>query len=446
MSSTKYTTFLVLILSTLRFSSVAQNVNKAKLDSLFTALATHDKAMGSLVLSQNGNVVYSRAIGHESIGASAKTPATAATRYRIGSVSKMFTATMAFQLIEEGKLALNTPLSTYFPQLPNASTITVGNLLNQRSGLHNFTSDAAYLTYLNQPQTQAEMVKLIGQSKPDFEPNTQFAYSNSNYVLLGYIIEKITKQPYNQALQQRIAAKAKLQNTYYGGKIDPKRHESYSYRFANAWQPSTETDMSIPGGAGALVSTPTDLARFIEALFTGKLVSEKSLNQMKTMTDGYGYGLIQFPLGNKRAYGHNGGIDEFSTMLAYFPDDKLAVAYSSNGQAYPVNDIMLGVLGIYFGAPYRIPDFKASAIKLSAAELAQYTGTYGSVKLPLKITISVTGSTLQAQATRQPALPLTPAGKDAFTFDGAGIRMEFTPARHELLLKQGGGSFLFTQE
>ena len=437
---------VLLLLSGFSFSGLAQTFNKAKLDSLFTALATHDKAMGSLTLSQNGVEVYSRAIGYESLGATTKTPATTATRYRVGSVSKMFTATMAFQLIEEGKLALTTPLATYFPELPNAKSITVGNLLNQRSGLHNFTSDPAYLTYLTQPQTQAQMVKLIGQSKPDFEPNAKFAYSNSNYVLLGYIIEKVTKQTYAQALQQRIATKAKLKDTYYGGKIDSKRHESYSYRFAANWQPSTETDMSIPGGAGAVVSTPTDLAHFIEALFTGKLVSEKSLTQMKTITDGYGYGLIQFPVGNKRAYGHNGGIDEFSTMLLYFPDDKLAVAYSSNGQAYPVNDILLGVLGIYFGTPYRIPDFKATAIKLSATELAQYVGTYASVKIPLKITVSATGNMLQAQATGQPAFPLTPAGKDAFTFDGAGVRMEFAPARYEMLLKQGGASIPFTME
>lgn len=441
----KYTGVL-LLLSGLSFKSSAQTFNKAKLDSLFTALATHDKAMGSLTLSQNGVVVYSRAIGFESLSATTKTPATTATHYRVGSVSKMFTATMVFQLIDEGKLTLDTPLATYFPELPNATSITIGNLLNQRSGLHNFTSDPAYLTYLTQPQTPAQMVKLIGQSKPDFEPNAKFAYSNSNYVLLGYIIEKVTKQPYAQALQQRIASKAKLKDTYYGGKIDPKRHESYSYRFATNWQPSTETDMSIPGGAGAVVSTPTDLARFIEALFTGKLVSEKSLTQMKTMTDGYGYGLIQFPMGNKRAYGHNGGIDEFSTTLAYFPDDKLAIAYSSNGQAYPVNDIMIGVLNIYFGASYRIPDFKAAAIKLSAAELVQYAGTYASVKMPLKITVSATGNTLQAQATGQPPFPLTPVGKDAFTFDEAGVRMEFAPARHEMLLKQGGGTFLFTLE
>jgi CubicO group peptidase (beta-lactamase class C family) len=290
------------------------------------------------------------------------------------------------------------------------------------------------------------MLALIGQGKPDFEPNAKFVYSNSNYLVLGYIIEKLTKQTYGQALQRRIAAKANLKDTYYGGKIDLKKHESNSYHLAGNWQLAPETDASVMGGAGAVVSTPTDLTGFIEALFAGKLISEKSLTLMKTMTDGYGMGMFQFPLGAKRAYGHSGGIDEFAAQLAYFPEEKLAIAYCSNGQAYPTSDIMLGVLSIYFGSPYRIPDFKAAAIKLSAAELAQYTGTYASVKLPLKIKVTADGSTLQAQATGQPALSLTPVGKDAFTFDAAGIRMEFAPARRELQLKQGGATFLFTME
>ncbi|HLK97552.1 MAG TPA: serine hydrolase domain-containing protein, partial [Hymenobacter sp.] len=272
-----------------------------------------------------------------------------------------------------------------------------------------------------------------------------FEYSNSNYVILGYIIESITKQPYAKALQQRIVSKAGLKDTYHGGKIDPKRHESNSYRFVGSWQPASETNMSIPGGAGAVVSTPTDMTRFIEALFMGKLVSKQSLDQMINITDGYGMGMIQFPLGAKRAYGHNGSIDGFASMLAYFPTQKLAIAYCTNGQAYPINDIMIGVLNIYFQAPYQIPRFRA-APALSPAEMVQYTGTYASSQMPLKIEVTAKGSALQAQATGQPALPLTLVDKDIFTFDPAGIRMEFAPDRREMLLKQGGRSYLFKVE
>ncbi len=108
--------------------SHSQVFNKAKLDSFFAALNTHDKMMGSIAISANGIVVYQNAIGCSVVSPTVKTPATIKTRYRIGSISKMFTATMIFQLIEEGKLALKTSLATYFPQLPNASKITIGEI------------------------------------------------------------------------------------------------------------------------------------------------------------------------------------------------------------------------------------------------------------------------------------------------------------------------------
>lgn len=424
----------------------AQTLNTAKLDSLLTTLATHDKAMGSLTISQNGAVVYSRALGYEHLNGATKTPATPATHYRIGSVSKLFTATLIFQLIEEGKLTLATPLATFFPQLPNASTITIGHLLNHRSGLHSFTNDPAYVTYLAQPKTQAEMLTLIGQGQPEFAPGTKAAYSNAGYVVLGYVVEKLTKQPYAQALQQRIVRKAGLRDTYYGGKIGQRPQEARSYRYTGAWLPATETDMSIPGGAGAVVSTPTDLARFIEALFAGKLVSEKSLAQMKTTTDGFGMGLNPLPFGTKTSYGHGGSIDGFLTMLSYFPQEKLTMAYTANGLTVPLSDVLVGVLSICFQAPYRIPNYDAPVLTLSTAELAQYAGTYASTQFPLKVDISVAGATLQGQATGQPAFPLTPAGKDVFTYDTAGLRLEFAPARQEMVLKQNGRTYLFTRQ
>lgn len=193
------------------------------------------------------------------------------------------------------------------------------------------------------------------------------------------------------------------------------------------------------------MSTPTDMTQFIEALFMGKLVSKQSLDQMTTITDGYGMGMIQFPLGTKRAYGHNGSIDGFASMLAYFPAEKLVIAYCTNGQAYPINDIMIGVLSIYFQVPYQIPRFKAAPI-LSPAEIARYAGMYASTQMPLKIEVTAKGAALQAQATGQPALPLTLVDKDTFTFDPAGIRMVFAPDRREMLLKQGGRSYLFKME
>src|SRR5665647_1957236 len=149
----KNTFFFAILLAGLSLGTVhAQSFDKAKMDQLFDVLAQKEKAMGSLTLSKNGNVIYSRAIGYSSITGANKQPSTTLTKYRIGSITKMFTTTMIFQLVEEGKLKLTTTLDTWFPTIPNSNKITIGNLLNHRSGIHNFTNDPDFQTWLTQPK------------------------------------------------------------------------------------------------------------------------------------------------------------------------------------------------------------------------------------------------------------------------------------------------------
>lgn len=436
---------LAALLGAATFTTQAQHLNTAKLDSLLTSLAATNKMMGSLAVSRAGQVVYSHAFGSAQLAPNV--PATPATRYRMGSISKMFTATMIFQLIEEKKLTLDTKLATFFPQLPNAQAITIDQLLSHRSGLHSLTDDAAYLGYMTQPKTQAELLAIMAATKPDFEPGAKFAYSNSNYIVLGYLVEKLGKQPYAQALQKRVAAKAGLKNTYYGGKIDPAKQEALSYKPGpGGWVPDTETDMSIPGGAGSVVSTPADLDRFLEALFSGQLVSAASLGEMKTIRDGFGRGLMLLPFGSKQSYGHGGAIDGFRSMASYFPDDKLAITLSTNAQSYPLNDAMLGILSICFNQPYKIPDFAAPAFVPTPADLDRYAGTYASPSLPLKINFKKEGTTLLSQATGQQPFPLEPVSRGVFKYDAAGIRAEFAADKPTFTLKQGGREFVFTKE
>ena len=440
--------FSMILFIGIAFGTVfAQSINKPKLDSLFNILAEKNKAMGSVTISKNGTVLYSRAIGYCSITGDEKKPSTYLTKYRIGSISKMFTSTMIFQLIEEGKIKLTTTLDSYFPNLPNAKTITISNLLNHRSGLHNFTNDPEYQNWMTQPKTQDEMLAIIAKNKVDFQPNEKAAYSNTNFVILGYIIEKIDKQPYSKSLEKRIISRVKLSNTYIGGKTNIGNNESYSYQYMGQWIQAPETDMSIPGGAGSIVSTPTDLTQFIEALFSLKLVSQNSLNQMKTITDGFGMGMFQIPFSTKKAYGHNGGIDGFASNLAYFPEDNLTLAYCTNGQAYPMNDILIGVLSICFDKAYSIPTFDSKqSVNLKTEDLDKYLGVYSTIQLPLKITITKDNTVLIAQATGQSSFRLDATETDKFKFDPAGIIMEFNPAKNEMTLKQGGGNFLFTKE
>ena len=310
-------TFATALLALGSLAAPAQTLNTAKLDSLLDGLAAHDKLMGSLALSHDGQVVYSRAFGYAQLAP--KVPATPATRYRIGSITKMFTGVLIFQLIEEKKLALGTKLATFFPQVPNARDITIDQLLSHRSGIHNFTDDPAYVGYMTQPKTSAELLAIIAQPQPDFAPGAKYEYSNSNFVLLTYIVEKLTRMPYAQALQKRVFTKAGLKNTCYGGKIDPKKQEAFSYETSGGgWKLSPETDMSIPAGAGALVSTPTDLDRFLEALFGGKLLSASSLAAMQDVRDGYGRPCSRPRLARKRVTGTPGASTRFAPWRSTF--------------------------------------------------------------------------------------------------------------------------------
>lgn len=435
-------TCLLFVLCTL--VAVGQSLNKPKLDSLLNAVAGENQAMGSLAISHNGLIAYQKAIGSSNLADGHQTPANIKTHYRIGSISKMFTATMIFQLIEEGKLTLDTKLSVYYPQIPNADKITVSQMLNHRSGLYNFVRDSTYQTYMVKPRTQDEMVATFVTQPSDFEPDSRAEYSNTNYVLLGYIIEKAGKKTYPEALKLMIAHKLGLLDTYYGGKINPLKNEASSYEARGGWQPSPETDMSITAGAGAIVSTPTDLVKFVEGLFTGKLVNAEHLSLMRTITDGYGMGMFELPFGPKKAYGHNGDIDGFSSVVGYFPQERVAYAYCSNGVDYPIKNLINGILRINFKIPYTIPAFKVPA--LSSTELDQYVGNYSSLRAPIKVVITKNGNILMAQVTGQPAFALKPVEKDKFSFALAGIVIEFRPIFKEFTLKQGANVIPFTKD
>lgn len=424
-----------------------QQLNSAKMDSLFASLSSNQQAMGSVAISKNGKLLYAKAIGFSEKEAVPPVMSSVKTKYRIGSITKTFTTVLIFQLIEEGKLSLSTPLSKYFPTVPNATKITISQLLNHRSGIFNITNDPAFLTWMTQPKTKDEMVALISKTTPVFEPDAKAEYSNSNFILLGFIIENLRKKPYAQVLQERIAQKIKLTDTYYGKPAASKDDESFSYHWEGGdWIKESQTDMSIPHGAGAIVSTPTDLVRFMEALFSNKLVSSASVLKMKTLVDGFGMGLFQIPFGNKRAFAHNGGIDGFTSIAAYFPEDSVAVSYCTNGQRYPMNDVLIAILSIYYNLDYQIPTFKKVNYSVKSEDLDQYLGVYASQQIPLKITITKDGMQLMAQATGQSAFPLQPQDKGLFNYDPAGIVMEFHPEKQEMTLKQRGGVFLFTKE
>jgi len=437
--------YSVLILAVLFFSAsaFAQEIStfKSRLDSLLNSLETNNKAMASVTITKNGQEVYSRATGFIDNTGNSLVKSTPETRYRIGSISKMFTSVMILQLVEEKKLSLETHLSAFYKKVPNADSITIADLLNHHSGLFNFTNDENYRKWETEPRSRKQMMDLMEGQKPAFAPHSKGEYSNANFVLLGYILEDITGKSYQENLSERITTRIGLKNTMYGGKINHASNEASSFEYVDGrWIMSTETDMSIPHGAGSVISTTPDLTTFITALFNGKLINESSLKKMTTIKDGYGLGIFKVPFHERSAFSHNGGIDRFSSSLAFFPEDKVAVAFSSNALNYPMNEILIGILSCYFDKPYKIPDFKT--VTLSLEQLAACEGEYNSEQLPLVITVKSDGNKLIAQASGQPAFSLDAVSETEFRYDQFNIVMIFNKTASGVAdgftLKQGG--------
>jgi len=419
----------------------AQTLDKARLDQLFDRLLEKNKGMGSVTIAKDGNVLYTRSFGYSQINGTEKKPATAETKYRIASITKMYTAVMIFQLVEEGKLKLTDTLDKFFPRIPNSSRITIAQMLHHRSGIHDLEADGSWG---KQPRTKDEIVARIAQGQPDFEPDAMHRYSNAGYVLLGYVLEKAGGKPYSEALKERITSKIGLKDTYLGtGNTDAGKNESFSYAYFGSWKEQAELDFSVPGGAGSILSTPTDMTKFIQALFDLKLVSEDSFNQMKTMRDGEGMGMEPFSFAGRTLYGHTGGSGSSGAWLAYFPEERLAFAYTTNAKIYPVSNIVSGVFDIYWNRPFQIPALEA--FDVSPEILDRYVGVYSNPAGPAKLTFTRDGATLYFQPAGNSAVPIEATSENKFKIDPA-LFFEFDAAKGQLTLTRAGTTIVFTKE
>jgi CubicO group peptidase (beta-lactamase class C family) len=424
-----------------RFLS-AQDLNRARMDSLLDILAKNDRFMGSVSVTRAGEVIYARAVGYADVGT--KMAADARTKYRIGSISKTFTTVLALKAVEEGKLRLDETLDRYYPTIPNASKITLEQMLGHRSGIHSVTDDSLYLSWNTQPQTEASLLAKILAVKPPFEPGTKSEYSNSNFILMTFILHRAFGKPYAQLLQEKIIQPLGLKDTYVGGRIDLKEHEAQSYEYEGGWKQSTETDMSVPLGAGAIVSTPTDINLFSTALFEGRLISTEHAERMKKLQDGFRLGLFAIPYYGKMSYGHTGGIDGFRSVFSYFPDSRISYAMTSNALRYEMNNISIGMLNSIFQKPFALPDFRSVAV--SPADLDKLKGEYTSKDLPIAITIRHDGKSLIAHPEGQGQLTLNAKSPTTYSEPSVGVDFEFVPASGKMLVTQGGRTFTYTRK
>ena len=420
-----------------------QTMDPKRIDEYFRVLDSADRFMGGVAVIKNGKVLYRRSLGYADIESGKK--AHEHTRYRVGSITKTFTAVMVMRSVEAGRLSLDQTIDRWFPTIRNAGRITIRHLLSHRSGIHNFTDGPSYLKWNTQARTRQQLIDTLAAQASDFEPGSKHSYSNSGFVLLTFLLEDVWGMAYGDLLHRMILKPARLKDTRYGGRIDPSDKDAHSYRrLMGRWVKQKETDPSIPLGAGAVVSSPSDIARFGQRLFNGRLVSKESLAEMMRMQDGVGLGLFRIPFYERNAYGHGGNIDAFQSSFGYFPAEKLSFSMISNASAIVNNDVAIALLSAVFGKPFDLPRY--GSVSIDPKDLQAYTGVYSSPSIPMKITVSVKGERLVAQATGQMPFELTPLGEHRFINDMAGIEMSFLPEKGEMNLAQSGARFRFRRE
>ncbi len=419
-----------------------------KLNAYFDTLENNNRFMGNVLIMKGDKVEFEKSVGMSQVDEKQKH--SSKDIFRIGSITKTYTATIVLKLIEDKKLSLDTKLEAFFPKVKNADAITIKQMLNHSSGLANYTSQKDFGLYMSEAQSQEQMVARIEKLKSDFAPGSKHEYSNTNFILLGYILEKVSGRTYAKNLDQYIVKPLKLKSTTYtlGNTILPK--ESSSYIFQEGWQKMPNWNLDVAAAAGAMRATTEDLALFARGLFRGKILDEESLKEMTSFEKSYGLGLLEAPFYDKRLLMHGGKIEGFRSEFFYDQEEDVTLVLLSNASNFNQNDIVIAMASAVYGREFKIPSMKEKKeVKVSISQLKKYVGEYVNDSFPLDITVSIKDEKLMAQATGQGAFPLKATGLNRFEFKTANINIEFLQTEkgyNQMKFSQGGSRFIFDKK
>lgn len=423
--------------------SFAQHVNADALDQLFRHVAINNQAIGTVAISRGGKEIYHQNFGQENLTSPGGSKETMV--YHIGSVTKMFTAIMVFQLADKGKIELSEPLSNYFADLPNAGKITLKHLLEHSSGLGDYlTKQDSLSRWLIQPVKSDEILSEINRQGTRFQPGDSIRYSNTGYYLLSRILEKKYKMPYGKILQKQIIGPLKLADTYSMPKNVKLDVAAKPFRFEKQWQQVPDLYFANVIGVGDIACPPSELNRVLYALFDQGLVSPSSLGKMKGGTRrSFGAGLMQIPYNGKTFYGHGGDTFGSHSLVLFNPQDSIGIAISLNGQVFSANNLAIAILDRLYSEDFVLPNFNMYVVDPLVLDL--YTGDYSSDSFPVKMKVFRDNNTLRAQATGQPAFSLEPLEKHKFGRRAIGLQMEFKPEENQMIFSQRGKKFVLTR-
>ena len=333
---------------------------------------------GAALVAENGKVVYKGAFGMANM--EWNIPNTPDTKFRLGSITKQFTATATLQLVEQGKIKLDAKITDYLPDYrkDTGDKVTIHHLLTHTSGIPSYTGQPGFFENVSRnPYKVDEFVKKYASGNLEFEPGSKFSYDNSGYFLLGAIIERVTGKPYEQVVKENIFDPLGMKNTGYDhhATIIPKRASGYS-KTPDGYTNAVYLDMSIPYAAGSLYSTVEDLYLWDQALYTDKVLSAQSKALMyKPFLENYAYGWAvtngSFKQNDQpvQVITHDGGINGFTTTIVRFPKEKnLIVMLDNTGSGY-LNRLSDSIARILYNQPYEPP--KISIVSVLGKTIAE---------------------------------------------------------------------------
>lgn len=382
-------------------ASAPQPDLNSKVDEYMNAFVKVKGVGGSVLIARGDKVLFQKGYGYAN--SETKTLNDPALRYRIGSLTKQFTAAAILLLQEKGKLSVQENACKYIDNCPDAwKPITIHQLLTHTSGLFNITTLPDWPSKKKEDLSTVQVLDLVRQMPLRFTPGSDFEYSNTGYIILGLIIEKTSGKPYAEFMKSSIFSQLGLSDTGYDdGRQTGKNFASgYSKRGSDVVAADV-INMKAPFSAGALYSTVGDLYRWSEALNSTKLLSQKSLEAMfKPEKRNYAYGWGVGPVNGRPTQSHTGGIDGFSSYIIRVPADNAVVIVLLNNTAGMANVVGNDLLAIVYGDRYDIPKDRKEMI-LDAKLLDQYVGKYD-VAPGLSFTIGREGSGLTFLPPGQP--------------------------------------------
>ncbi len=416
-------------------------------DSLFERLIKPEGPGASVLIARNGKILFEKGYGLADIEHHrAMTPL---TKFRVGSITKQFTASAILKLQEQGKLKVEDKLSKYFPDYPRGGEVTLRHLLTHTSGIHSYTDKPGFSDSVTKPVTADALVKSFQTDPFDFEPGAKWSYCNSGFFLLGCIVEKASGQSYEEFLQKSFFAPLGMRDTGVHHSDSALTNVALGYDGGPKRAPNW--DMSWAGGAGALYSTVEDLYRWNEAVFQGKVLTPGSLEAafkpVKTTQDkennpgeGYGYGWAINRFRGASEISHGGGLNGFTSFLLRLPAKDFTVAVLANGApgfspGAAAHDAVELCLGLELE-----PRPKSVTVPPSALELIAGRYDYGMGVL----VVEREGEHLFARLGLQPRFEIFPKSQTEFFWKVVDAQVDFVKGPDgkivEAVHHQGGGT------